>query len=67
MKIIERGKIPKNTKRFYCKNCGTVFDADKGEYVSADQMEYMHDGILYKCICPVCKKWAYIDTLASAT
>lgn len=62
MKIIKKGKskeeleaILKVTKRFECKTCGCVFEADKGEY------KYMDDGIYseYYCKCPNCAKDAY--------
>lgn len=55
MKIIKCGHIDKKTKKFTCKECGCVFEANKGEYRLADQMEYMHDGIEAVCICPHCK------------
>lgn len=61
MKIIKRGKIPEEGKKqFECKNCGTIFLAEIGEYHSLSQMAYVHDGIQYECICPVCHKKAYI-------
>ena len=62
MKIIEKGKIPNLSQRFACRNCGTVFVADSTEYKAADQIEYMHDDILYKCRCPVCGRYAYITS-----
>ena len=41
--------------------CGTVFLAEYGEYQNANQIEYCHDGIEAKCICPVCGKMVWID------
>lgn len=61
MKIIKRGDSKRPSQRFTCTNCETIFEADYGEYQNADQMEYMHDGILYKCKCPVCNQMAYVD------
>lgn len=61
MKIIQEGKIPTYTKRFTCDTCGTVFDADKGEYHSCRQLEYTHDDLKYECKCPICCKMAYIS------
>ena len=60
MRIIKEGKIPTFTKKFNCYNCGTIFEADKNEYQNASQIEYIHDGILAYCKCPICKKLAYI-------
>ena len=61
MLIIHRGEVPDITKRFECKYCGTLFEAAEGEYVSCNQMEYMHDGLEYKCLCPVCGRTVYIE------
>jgi rubredoxin len=56
VKILKQGEVPTDTKKFTCKKCGTVFEAEKGEYVIADQWAYMHDGITAFCDCPVCGK-----------
>ena len=61
MKIIKRGKIPSNTKKFTCGNCGTIFEANYGEWHSCGQIAQMHDGLLYECKCPVCERTAYIE------
>lgn len=61
MRIIKTGKLPSSQKKFTCDNCGTVFEADKGEYHSCGQMGYLHDGLLYECECPLCGKMAYIS------
>lgn len=59
MNIIKQGKskeelksILNKTKRFECKTCGCVFEADKGEYIIE---EY---GTTY-CVCPNCGKNAF--------
>ena len=59
MKIIKFGVTDKKTKQFTCDECRCVFEADKGEYRFADQMEYMHDGIEAVCVCPHCKSKVY--------
>ena len=59
MKIIKVGHIDKKTKRFTCKECGCVFEANKDEYRFADQMEALHDGIEAVCDCPHCKSKVY--------
>ena len=59
MKILKEGKIPTETKQFACHNCGTVFEAEKGEYTYADQMAYVHDGVTAYCICPLCGRRTY--------
>lgn len=51
MKVIKQGNYDlKQTKRFHCKNCGCIFEADKSEYkdyVQYNQTEYL-------CECPTC-------------
>lgn len=59
MKIIKLGVTDKKTKQFTCDKCGCVFEADKGEYRFADQMEALHDGIEAVCDCPHCKSKVY--------
>lgn len=59
MKILKYGQIPRRTKQFTCKKCGTVFLADETEYRCADQLAVMHDGITAYCKCPVCGNEAY--------
>ena len=58
MKIIKRGEIPNKIKRFTCRYCGTIFEADNTEYRCADQLAYLYDGISAYCECPVCGKTA---------
>ena len=55
MKIIKVGNTDKKTKQFTCDECGCVFEANKGEYRFANQMEAMHVGIEAVCECPYCK------------
>lgn len=53
MKIIKKRKIPTTTIRFYCGNCGCVFECEKGEYTYwSDQ----RDGDYYTAKCPTCGK-----------
>lgn len=61
MKIIKRGEIPTYTRRFTCETCGTIFEADQGEYTSCGELAYLHDGLLYQSTCPVCGKTAFIE------
>lgn len=62
MKIIKQGEIPNYTKRFACKYCGSVFEAEKGEYQIASQIEYIMDGTVCKTTCPVCKNTVFINS-----
>ena len=62
MKIIKEGKskeeleaILKATKRFECKTCGCVFEADNDEYNYMDDYIYSR----YYCECPNCATRAY--------
>jgi rubredoxin len=57
MKVIKQGKTKEElkailnaTKRFECKTCGCIFEADKGEYKSEDVQRYTY----YYCECPNC-------------
>lgn len=59
IRIIKRGEIPMIQKRFICRYCGTLFDADKRAYRSAGQMAYL-EGLNYCCKCPVCGNDTYI-------
>ena len=67
MKIIKQGK-PKEevdrlinaTKRFECKRCDCIFEADKDEYKSC---EFEYNRINYYCICPNCGIQAYEVTM----
>lgn len=57
MKIIKPGDINllKATKRFMCKKCGCIFEADKGEYRSDSQ----YNEIYYISTCPTCGSPTY--------
>lgn len=62
MKIIKEGKtkeelerILKNTKRFECKTCGCIFEADDDEYKW--DTDYIYS-TLY-CKCPNCGQNAF--------
>ena len=37
MKIIKEGRKPDMTKRFECKRCGCIFEADEGEWFNTDK------------------------------
>ena len=57
MKIIKQGmskaeiEMIKNiVKRFKCRTCGCIFEADKSEYESTQEYTYM----TYYCKCPNC-------------
>ncbi len=59
MKIIKKGTEIPQVKQFTCHHCWSIFEAEKGEWIPANQMESMHDGIESKCKCPVCGQMAY--------
>ncbi len=57
MKIIVEGVVPPLDfwwwgKKFSCKNCGCVFQLEKGDY-DADHSEFRY-------ICPTCKRTLYL-------
>lgn len=55
MKIIKEGNI-NATKRFECKRCGCIWEADKGEYEYTPLMAIQHDNLKpYWMKCPICK------------
>ena len=56
MKIIKVGTIENETKRFECKNCGCIFEADKGEYFMSSQMQILQGMNVYQCQCPTCNR-----------
>lgn len=60
MEIIKLGQIPEDKKRFECKNCGTIFNADINECKRLDHFAYIHDDIQWECVCPLCRKKVYI-------
>jgi Zn finger protein HypA/HybF involved in hydrogenase expression len=62
MKIIKEGKtkeelekILKNTKRFKCKTCGCIFEANDNEYIYEEDYIY---ATCY-CKCPNCGQNAF--------
>lgn len=57
MKIIVQGKTKEKlkailnaTKRFECKTCGCIFEADRGEYETEEVQIYSY----HYCECPNC-------------
>lgn len=60
MKIIKEGKIPTTTIRFYCGNCGCVFECEKGEYTYYGSPR---DGDYYTAKCPTCGKLELVQTV----
>lgn len=60
MKIIKKGKIPTTFIRFCCRNCGCIFDCEKGEYT---YHSCQRDGDYYETKCPICGKRVYKDLI----
>lgn len=65
MKIIKQG-IPKEelkailnkTKRFECRTCGCVFEADGDEYIHSTYIRTVQgNDPLYYCKCPNCNSY----------
>lgn len=46
----------KETRRFECRMCGCVFEADKGEYRGEDGCDFRY---YYYAKCPCCGNKAY--------
>lgn len=57
MRIIRKGslELPKKIKRFHCKECGCIFEAEKSEY----QFGIQYNETYYYCQCPTCGKITY--------
>ena len=62
MKIIKEGIADSAIKRFECKKCGCIFEANEREYRSSSWGE-VNLSILpaYKCACPTCRHIVYAD------
>ncbi len=58
MTIIVEGDLNrlKEIKRFNCRKCGCIFDAEKEEYKVSSQYNEEY----YSCICPTCGNNVYI-------
>ncbi len=54
-KIIIPGKTPSTVRRFRCKRCGCVFEADKRKYKVEEQLF----NCVYYCKCPCCSNNAF--------
>lgn len=61
MKILKQGNLEllKETKRFVCKYCHCVFEADKSEYKSGQH----YNDLYYTCTCPACGKTVYQEDI----
>ena len=57
MKIIKQGDANKlkRIKRFECKECKCIFEAEKNEYQTGSQ----YNEIYYYCKCPCCGSIVY--------
>lgn len=54
MRIIKEGKIPSKKVILKCPKCGTIFEADDGEYSYSFVKISLRDK--YESICPLCKQ-----------
>lgn len=58
MKIIKEGKIPNKKAILKCQECGTVFEADNGEYTKTKVVNlgsYTGYRDKYESVCPICE------------
>ena len=51
IKIIKLGKKPDTVKRFKCRNCGCVFEADRQDY---EEVYILSNGYYLLIDCPTC-------------
>lgn len=59
MKIIKEGKIPSKKVILKCTECGTIFEADDGEYTKtkvANLSSYTAYRDKYESVCPICER-----------
>lgn len=59
MKVIRMGEKHLPIKRFTCRSCGCVFEAEEGEYKVASNIEWAKYGFNAKCECPYCGEMVY--------
>ena len=59
MKIIKEGNLDKlkKIKRFECKECGCIFEAEKDEY----KWDSQYNETYYYCACPCCNQIVYTE------
>lgn len=50
MRIINHGNVPRKVRRFICRNCGCIFEAEKGEYL----VRFDRNEEYYEANCPDC-------------
>ena len=58
MKIIKEGKIPNKKVILKCQECGTIFEADGGEYTKTKVVNlssYTAYRDKYESVCPFCE------------
>lgn len=58
MKIIKEGKIPNKKVILKCQECGTIFEADDGEYTKTKVVNlgsYTGYRDKYESVCPFCE------------
>ncbi len=62
MKIIKAGdkNLLKQIIRFTCPKCLCVFEAEKGEWEYAPQMQQQRGEGTYRVVCPCCKNIVYV-------
>ena len=62
MKIIKEGIRPTITKRFICKNCDCIWEAEKREYNVTSHLGMIHDGLkAYNMWCSCCGAFVDVD------
>lgn len=57
MKIIKKGKIPNKKVILKCPECGTIFEADDGEYTKTNVVDFSSGKAYrdkYESVCPFC-------------
>ena len=58
MKIIKEGKIPNKKVILKCQECGTIFEADSGEYTKTKVVDFSSGKAYrdkYEFVCPFCE------------
>lgn len=58
MKIIKEGKTPNKKVILKCQECGTIFEADNGEYTKTKVVDFSSGKACrdkYESVCPFCE------------
>ena len=59
MRIIKIENLEHKPKRFYCKNCTALFEAEPDEYILMQDYYFRDKKERFRCYCPNCGSAVY--------